>query len=254
MGVGRFLRERVPGVQIVAAEPRYGELVYGLRNLDEGFVPELYDESVLTTRYAVGPRDAVRRVRELLDNEGIFRGHLDGGDPARRARCRCQGGEGRAAGRHLPSSSATAAGSTSPPVPTRARWTRPRRASTASSGPEAPWDSTQSRLRQLAVVLPRRTLRGVADAPIGIFDSGFGGLTVARSVLDQLPHEPVLYVGDTARSPTARGRSPRSASSRSSASTTWSTRASSCWSSRATAPAPRCCTTRASATPYRSSR
>jgi cysteine synthase len=53
MGVGRFLRERVPSVQIVAAEPRYGDLVYGLRNLDEGFVPELYDESVLTTRYSV---------------------------------------------------------------------------------------------------------------------------------------------------------------------------------------------------------
>ena len=49
MGVGRFLREKVPGIAIVAAEPRYGELVYGLRNLDEGFVPELYDESVLTT-------------------------------------------------------------------------------------------------------------------------------------------------------------------------------------------------------------
>ena len=39
------------------------------------------------------------------------------------------------------------------------------------------------------------------DAPIGIFDSGFGGLTVARAVLDQLPHEPVLYLGDTARQP-----------------------------------------------------
>jgi glutamate racemase len=41
----------------------------------------------------------------------------------------------------------------------------------------------------------------VADAPIGIFDSGVGGLTVARSVLDLLPHEPVLYLGDTARAP-----------------------------------------------------
>jgi len=41
----------------------------------------------------------------------------------------------------------------------------------------------------------------VADAPIGIFDSGFGGLTVARAVLDQLPHEPVLYLGATARQP-----------------------------------------------------
>ncbi len=74
MGVGRFLRERVPNVQIVAAEPRYGELVYGLRNIDEGFVPELYDESVLTTRFSVGPRDAVRRTRELLEREGIFAG------------------------------------------------------------------------------------------------------------------------------------------------------------------------------------
>jgi glutamate racemase len=39
------------------------------------------------------------------------------------------------------------------------------------------------------------------DAPIGIFDSGVGGLTVARAVLDQLPHEPLRYVGDTARGP-----------------------------------------------------
>ena len=78
MGAGRFLREKVPGIQIVAAEPRYGELVYGLRNLDEGFVPELYDESVLTSRYSVGPADAVRRTRELLDMEGIFAGFSTG--------------------------------------------------------------------------------------------------------------------------------------------------------------------------------
>jgi cysteine synthase B len=74
MGVGRFLRERVPDVEIVAAEPRYGELVYGLRNLDEGFVPELYDETLIDSRFSVGPRDAVRRVRELLEMEGIFAG------------------------------------------------------------------------------------------------------------------------------------------------------------------------------------
>jgi glutamate racemase len=41
----------------------------------------------------------------------------------------------------------------------------------------------------------------VADAPIGIFDSGYGGLTVARAVLDQLPHESIAYFGDTARAP-----------------------------------------------------
>jgi [CysO sulfur-carrier protein]-thiocarboxylate-dependent cysteine synthase len=74
MGVGRYLREKAPGVKIVAAEPRYDELIYGLRNLDEGFVPELYDESVLTTRYSVGAHDALRRTRELLDAEGIFAG------------------------------------------------------------------------------------------------------------------------------------------------------------------------------------
>lgn len=74
MGVGRFFRDNKPDVSIVAAEPRYGELVYGLRNLDEGFIPELYDESLLTTRFSVGPRDAVRRTRELLELEGIFAG------------------------------------------------------------------------------------------------------------------------------------------------------------------------------------
>jgi [CysO sulfur-carrier protein]-thiocarboxylate-dependent cysteine synthase len=74
MGTGRFLREHVPDVKIVAAEPRYGELVYGLRNVDEGFVPELYDESVLTTRYSVSSEDALRRTRDLLSKEGVFAG------------------------------------------------------------------------------------------------------------------------------------------------------------------------------------
>lgn len=74
MGVGRFFREHKPEVRIVAAEPRYGELVYGLRNLDEGFVPELYDASLIDSRFSVGPRDAVRRVRELIETEGIFAG------------------------------------------------------------------------------------------------------------------------------------------------------------------------------------
>lgn len=74
MGAGRYLREQNPDIQIIAAEPRYGELVYGLRNIDEGFVPELYDASVLTRRFSVGAEDSVRRVRDLLDIEGIFAG------------------------------------------------------------------------------------------------------------------------------------------------------------------------------------
>src|SRR3954462_3258269 len=74
MGTGRYLRENRPGGRIIAAEPRYGELVYGLRNIDEGFVPELYDPSVLSSRFSVGPREALRRTRQLVEEEGIFAG------------------------------------------------------------------------------------------------------------------------------------------------------------------------------------
>src|SRR3984957_806499 len=84
MGTGRFLREHRPGVQIVAAEPRYGELVYGLRNVDEGFVPELYDPSVLTTRFSVSSADALRRTVVLIAaggwkylSTGAYDGTLD---------------------------------------------------------------------------------------------------------------------------------------------------------------------------------
>jgi len=78
MGAGRYLREKMPDIQVIAAEPRYGELVYGLRNIDEGFIPELYDETVLTTRFSVGPREALRRTRELIESEGIFAGFSTG--------------------------------------------------------------------------------------------------------------------------------------------------------------------------------
>jgi cysteine synthase B len=74
MGAGKFLREKNPNIAIIAAEPRYGEVVYGLRNLDAGFVPELYDASIITRRFSVGAEDSVRRVRELLQVEGIFAG------------------------------------------------------------------------------------------------------------------------------------------------------------------------------------
>ena len=74
MGAGKYLREKNPNIAIIAAEPRYGEVVYGLRNLDAGFVPELYDASVITRRFSVGAEDSVRRVKELLEVEGIFAG------------------------------------------------------------------------------------------------------------------------------------------------------------------------------------
>lgn len=78
MGTGRYLRDKNPDVQIIAAEPRYGELVYGLRNIDEGYVPELYDATVLTRRFSVGTRDALLRTRQLVEVEGIFAGPSSG--------------------------------------------------------------------------------------------------------------------------------------------------------------------------------
>ena len=74
MGAGKYLLEQNSDIKIIAAEPRYGEVVYGLRNIDEGFVPELYDATILNRRFSVGAQDSVKRVRELLEVEGIFAG------------------------------------------------------------------------------------------------------------------------------------------------------------------------------------
>src|SRR5512132_1227580 len=74
MGVGRYLKEQNPAVQVVAAEPEYGDLVYGLRNLDEGFVPPIFDERVLDRRIKVGSHDALARTRQLAATEGVFAG------------------------------------------------------------------------------------------------------------------------------------------------------------------------------------
>ncbi|HVL33996.1 MAG TPA: cysteine synthase family protein [Actinomycetota bacterium] len=78
MGCGRRIREHNPDAQIVAAEPEYGDLVYGLRNLDEGFIPEIIDMGVLTRRLKVRTREALLRTRELVQNEGIFAGISSG--------------------------------------------------------------------------------------------------------------------------------------------------------------------------------
>ena len=100
MGVGRFFREHKPEVRIVAAEPRYGELVYGLRNLDEGFVPELYDADLIDA--PVLGRPARRRTPRprAARARGHLRRHLHRRDPARRARPGRQGGQGGGARRH----------------------------------------------------------------------------------------------------------------------------------------------------------
>ena len=77
-GVGRFLRQAKPGVRIVAAEPLPGEAVQGLRSLDDGFVPEIFDPTLLDDRYVVANRDAVETARELLEREGVLAGPSSG--------------------------------------------------------------------------------------------------------------------------------------------------------------------------------
>src|ERR671914_1978972 len=74
MGAGRRLREHNPDVKVVAAEPELGELVYGLRSLDEGFVPPIFDESILDRKFLVSADDALRATRELAQREGVFAG------------------------------------------------------------------------------------------------------------------------------------------------------------------------------------
>ena len=77
-GAGRRLKEHRPDVVVVAAEPELGDLVYGLRSLDEGFIPPILDESVLDRKLLVSAEDAVRATRELAEQEGVFAGISSG--------------------------------------------------------------------------------------------------------------------------------------------------------------------------------
>jgi cysteine synthase B len=77
-GVGRYLREHHPQVQVIAAEPQQGDLVYGLRSMDEGFVPPVFDAGVLHGRFKVSSRDSVNLTREVLEKEAIFCGISSG--------------------------------------------------------------------------------------------------------------------------------------------------------------------------------
>jgi cysteine synthase B len=74
MGCGRRLKEHDPETKIVAAEPMQGELVQGLRSLDDGFIPPIIDLSVLDRKIMVSNRDAIEWTQRLLREEGLFSG------------------------------------------------------------------------------------------------------------------------------------------------------------------------------------
>jgi cysteine synthase B len=74
MGVGRRLRRHNPDVRVYAAEPLPGERVQGLRSLEEGFIPEIFDPTVLDGKLLVSNAQAIEALRELTEKEGIFAG------------------------------------------------------------------------------------------------------------------------------------------------------------------------------------
>ncbi len=82
MGTGRFLKENKPDVKIVAVEPPLGERVEGLRNLDEGYVPPVFDKwhgfDVLDRKRVVRPRESIEWTRRLVSECGIFAGISSG--------------------------------------------------------------------------------------------------------------------------------------------------------------------------------
>ncbi len=78
MGVGRYLKEQKPSVQVVAVEPPAGELVQGLRSLDDGFVPPIFDPSLLDRKLIVRPRESIEWLRRLLNECGVFAGVSSG--------------------------------------------------------------------------------------------------------------------------------------------------------------------------------
>jgi cysteine synthase B len=78
MGNGRRLKEENPETLIVAAEPMQGEMVHGLRSLDDGFIPPIIDLSIIDRKIMVSNRDAIVWTRKLLDEEGVFAGVSSG--------------------------------------------------------------------------------------------------------------------------------------------------------------------------------
>ncbi len=90
LGVGRYLKERNPAVQVWAVEPPAGEMVDGLKNFDEGFVPPIFvaadGYALLDRKRVVGPRESIEWTRRLLD-VGVFAGISSGAMAAGAARC-----------------------------------------------------------------------------------------------------------------------------------------------------------------------
>lgn len=74
MGCSRYLKEHKPGVKVVAVEPPSGESVSGLRSLDDGFVPEIFDPELIDRKFMIRSDESIKVTRELLAKCGVFVG------------------------------------------------------------------------------------------------------------------------------------------------------------------------------------
>ena len=78
MGVGRYLKEKKPGVRIVGVEPEPGHTIQGLKNMEEAIVPGIYDERLLDGKIRIGDEEAYATTRQIATREGIFTGMSSG--------------------------------------------------------------------------------------------------------------------------------------------------------------------------------
>jgi [CysO sulfur-carrier protein]-thiocarboxylate-dependent cysteine synthase len=91
VGVGRFLKEQNPNVQVWAVEPPSGEMVDGLRNLDDGYIPPIFTDNdgfeLLDRKKVIGPRESIEVTRRLVREAGVFAGISSGAIMAAAIKC-----------------------------------------------------------------------------------------------------------------------------------------------------------------------
>jgi cysteine synthase B len=78
MGVGRYLKEKIPGIRIAGVEPAPGHAIQGLKNMEEAIVPSIYDKALLDRKIRIGDEPAYLMARQIAIREGIFTGMSSG--------------------------------------------------------------------------------------------------------------------------------------------------------------------------------
>ena len=198
-----------PPVQVWAVQPPAGEMVDGLKNLDEGFIPPVFTDNdgydLLDRKKVVGPRGVVEWTRRLAE-VGIFAGISSGAIMAGGRQVRGRDRRGRHRHHRLRRRLEVPLDRRVDRRPRRGRPSGPGRSSTSERSSPSPGLTGNAGSSVVSPPLvsarsPRLVSTHVDDRPIGMFDSGFGGLTVARAVIDLLPSEDLVYIGDTGRYP-----------------------------------------------------